>query len=111
MNARLLYLGTTAALLALSACMQNPPASTTTDRGRVEAPPREPLPAAPMSQDNPAAPMSQDNPAAPVAPTATPTVPGDDTYLRADTNKDGRVSADEWNAARRGGSAGSSVPR
>jgi hypothetical protein len=102
MNPRLLYLGTTAALLALSACMQSPPISTTTDGGRVEAPPREPLPAAPMSQDNPAA---------PVAPTATPTVPGDDTYLRADTNNDGRVSAEEWNAARRGGSAGSSVPR
>jgi len=106
MNARLLYLGTTAVLLALSACAQNQPASRTTGSSGVSDQPQGSLPAAPMSQDNPAA------PAAPTAPTATPSVPGENTYLRADTNKDGRVSAEEWDAARRsGGSAGPTMPR
>lgn len=108
MNARLLYLSMTAALLALSGCAQTPPAATTTgtgSRGAADAP-REPLPALPMSRDNPAGPT--ENPAAPMA---VPSAPRDDLYMRADTNKDGRVSADEWEAARRGSSTGSSLPR
>lgn len=106
MNARLLYLGTTVVLLALSACAQNQPASTPTGSRGVPDQPRGSLPAAPMSQDNPAA------PAAPTVPAAAPSAPGENTYLRADTNKDGRVSAEEWDAARRsGGSAGSTMPR
>ena len=93
MNARLLYLGTTVVLLALSACAQNQPVSTPTGSRGVPDQPRGSLPATPMSQDNPAA------PAAPTVPAATPSAPGENTYLRADTNKDGTLSAAERSAA------------
>ena len=99
MNARLLYAAATVALLALSACAQTQPAASPESSAAGASGPAY-IPPAPS--DNPAG--STDSPPASMA---VPSAPPDDLYLRADTNKDGRVSPEEWDAARHSaGSAG-----